>query len=104
MTFSVVTTYNKCNMIECPRLRMIFKSTSRSRVKKKQRSQKNYLVILLIIHVLLYQAIECYPENNLDKNNVITNLDFVNFPGPISLPSWSVFDQAKALSFLLSSF
>jgi hypothetical protein len=29
---------------------------------------------------------------------------FVNFPGPISLPSWSVFDQAKALSFLLSSF
>jgi hypothetical protein len=28
----------------------------------------------------------------------------VNFPGPISLPSWPVFDQAKALSFLLSSF
>jgi hypothetical protein len=28
----------------------------------------------------------------------------VKNPGPISLPSWSVFDQAKALSFLLSSF
>jgi hypothetical protein len=28
----------------------------------------------------------------------------VKIPGPISLPSWSVFDQAKALSFLLLCF